>query len=294
MALCAVCAAAGAQSLPSLYVPSDPAAGAVAGVQQLAGSRSSLLERDAASMSLMDGNLDASVSYGMWQPAAMNDKIIGAGAAARLGKKFALGAAVRMFNQPSYDLVDDNGVTAQVNGTFAPKDLVMGLGASLLLSECLSVGVTAKFVSSKLGASAEASAVCADVSAAFVKGGLRSSLNVRNLGGKVSYGTETSSALPMMASASAAYAFNDALEAGAQIDYMLCGAFAAGLGAQYRIKDIVAFRTGYHFGAPDAGIPSYASVGLGAGFAGISLNAAYLLASGSLEGTMLFGLGYSF
>ena len=42
--------------------------------------------------------------------------------------------------------------------------------------------------------------------------------------------------------------------------------FNAAAGVEYCYAGIVATRAGYHFGSKDKGIPSYVSVGLGAGF----------------------------
>ena len=68
----------------------------------------------------------------------------------------------------------------------------------------------------------------------------------------------------------------------------------AGLGLEYGIADIAFVRAGYHYGDAAKALPSYASLGLGAQFAGVSLDLAFLTASESLGNTLLFGLGYSF
>lgn len=59
-------------------------------------------------------------------------------------------------------------------------------------------------------------------------------------------------------------------------------------------KETVFFRAGYHYGDGEKALPSFASVGAGLSFFGISMDFSYLLASRNLSGTMLFGLGYRF
>jgi hypothetical protein len=58
---------------------------------------------------------------------------------------------------------------------------------------------------------------------------------------------------------------------------------------------MVSVRAGYRYGGKSV-IPSYASVGAGFKLFGVSLDLAYLIASGDspLQNTLTFGLGYSF
>ena len=78
------------------------------------------------------------------------------------------------------------------------------------------------------------------------------------------------------------------------MDYLFSGALMAGLGLEYCIVDIVSVRAGYHYGDAAKALPSFASVGLGVKFAGVHLDAAFLLASKTLGNTLMIGLGYSF
>ncbi len=77
-------------------------------------------------------------------------------------------------------------------------------------------------------------------------------------------------------------------------DYYLSGDITAASGAEYSFKNFIFLRAGYHYGSKDKGLPSFASAGLGVKFAGVQLNAAYLLASETLGGSLMIGLGYSF
>ena len=86
----------------------------------------------------------------------------------------------------------------------------------------------------------------------------------------------------------------EGLKAAAEFAYLFEGAFGASLGAEYCYADIVSARAGYHLGSKDKGLPSYASIGLGAKYFGVGLNLAYLLASDTIGGSFLAGLSYSF
>ena len=84
------------------------------------------------------------------------------------------------------------------------------------------------------------------------------------------------------------------LTIGAEVDYLFQGGLMAGLGVEYTIVDIVSLRGGFHYGDAAKAVPMYASLGLGVKFAGVHLDAAFLLASKTLGNTLMFGLGYSF
>ena len=59
------------------------------------------------------------------------------------------------------------------------------------------------------------------------------------------------------------------------------------------IADIVSVRAGYNVGAKHV-MPSFASVGAGVHFAGIKIDAAYLIGASPIANTLAVSLGYSF
>ena len=126
----------------------------------------------------------------------------------------------------------------------------------------------------------------------YAKDAFSAALGVCNVGSALSYGGE-SYALPMFAKAGAAYSASG-FTASAEVDYLFSGALMAGVGAEYCIVDIVSLRAGFHYGDAAKAIPTYASVGLGVKFAGVHLDAAYLLASKALGNTLTVSLGYAF
>ena len=287
-----ISAAAAAQALPSLLVNSDPKAMGAAGMSLL-GSDAYALQGYAASAALMDATAAAGVSYGIWQPAAASDKVLGASAAVKLAGKFSIALDYKNFMQPEYELMSPNGSSNRVTPVFKPGESSYALGLGFAFVPGLSAAVTVRSTGSKLSPDAKASAFGVDVSAMFSKDKLKAALAVCNLGGQVKYG-EKSYAQPMLVKAGAAFNIVEGLKTGAEFSYLFEGVFNASAGVEYSYKGIVAARAGYHFGDKAKGVPSFISLGLGAGFKGVQLNAAYLLASETLAGSMLFGLSYAF
>ena len=172
---------ASAQTLPSLLVGSDASALGIAttSVGKVSGAYS--LENNVASMSLGEDKLAAGASFGLWQPDYAKDKVIGVGAAYRLGERFALGLQFKNFRQPSYDIVSESG---SVRDSFTSGETIIALGAAYSITDFLSVGVTGRMVKSTLGEGAAASVLGADAALFFKKDALSAGLSVNNLGGR--------------------------------------------------------------------------------------------------------------
>ena len=290
LALCAVCAGAQAQSMGFLNVNPDAAASGMAGASVATKADAYAFSNNTAAAAISENRMAVAGGYGLWQPNATKNGILSLEGFYRIGGKFALTAGFKSFGGQEYTITSAEG---RSNGTFTPKEMDFGLGVAYAVSENFSVGANFKMASSSLAEEAKASTFGADISAAYRSGALGAGIALCNLGGKVNYGGEDYS-LPTVVKAGAAYEAIAGLTASAEVDYMFSGAFMAALGAEYWIKDIVAVRAGYHYGPADKGIPSYASVGLGAKFSGVTLNASYLLASQTLGGSLAFGVGYCF
>ncbi len=283
-----------AQTLPSLLVGSDAAAAgtALSAVGRPAGAYS--LESNVASMALMDGKMAVGASFGLWQPSFASNKVLGLGAVYKASDRLALGLQAKSFGQQPYDIVTESG---SVKGSFTPGDLSVGIGVAYAFADFLSAGVTSRMVRSSLAEDASATVFGFDAALFFEKDALSAGLALCNLGSSISYGRD-SYAQPALLKAGAACRFGDpeghSVTASLEADYLFAGAFSAGLGAEYSLKELLFLRAGYHYGSKDKGLPSFASAGLGVKFAGVELNAAYLLASETLGGSLCLGLGYSF
>ena len=145
-----------AQTLPSLLVSADGAVAGTGGLAVAARPGAWSLENNAAMLPFQDGRLAAAVSYGMWQPAFANDKVLGAGVSFKASDRLSFGLTARNFAMPEYTVVNELGAESQVNGTFSPRESTLGLGGAFALSDHFSVGVSAKMTSSSLAKDAKA------------------------------------------------------------------------------------------------------------------------------------------
>ena len=124
-------------------------------------------------------------------------------------------------------------------------------------------------------------------------------LGVSSLGSRVESASGAMYSLPASLTFGAGYlaefAETHRVEVLLDADWYFAGALSAAVGAEYNWNRMVSVRAGYRYGGESV-IPSYASVGAGVEFIGISLDLAYLIATGDspMKNTLTFGLGYSF
>jgi len=105
----------------------------------------------------------------------------------------AISFGVRNFSQGEFNFTDDNGQDIK---SFRPNDLAVELGYSRKLSDKFGIGLTARYINSRLADNVGAnstykngSAIAADISAFYkLKSGWNFGLAVTNLGNKMDYG----------------------------------------------------------------------------------------------------------
>lgn len=251
-----------------------------------------------AAIPFSSDNLAAGVTYNSWQPTAAGINAGVAGAAYRLGRfgiSFGASAAI---NQ-SYEGVSETGVSL---GKFTPVDWQVGAGVSYLITDSFSAGVGLNYASSVTSAYyKDLNTFYADIQLMYVIRQFRISLSGNNLGLPVSSASGTKFNLPMNAALAVSYGNvwgRHGLEAGVEGKAYFGGPSAMGctVGAEYEYDSLIAVRAGYHYGSEKNGLPSFASVGLGAHVFGVNLDVAYLIAAGNspLRNTFSVGVGYSF
>ena len=102
----------------------------------------------------------------------------------------------------------------------------------------------------------------------------------------------------MLARVGAAYRIGNpkasAVTPSVEADVLFKGGFMAGVGVEYSYRSMLFARGGFHYGDKEKAVPTYASLGLGVRFLGVSLDVAYLTASDILGNSISFGLGYRF
>lgn len=262
-----------AQSMPALLIPTDARSLAMGGAVVA-------LESEA--------DLDADALFGMWAPATADNIIAGLDARYKVSDKFALEIQGSMFKDKPYEVSNSEG---KITGTFAPSDMLFGLGGCLGVSDAISVELKAKMFMSTLGADLKGNAFGADLIVRYHADGLNVAAGAANLGTPIKFGNK-SYPMPMMAKAGASYSVSG-ITASAEVDYLFSGALMAGLGAEYCYDDMVFLRAGFHYGDAAKALPTFASVGAGFKFSGIRLNVAYITANPNIGNSVMLSLGYT-
>ena len=239
--------------------------------------------------------LAAGASYQVYAPAAQKSTAIGAAALYRINDRLTVSAAFVSQKGEPYDVFTITGVKA---GTFTPGETLISAGGAYLVTESISVGTAVHYTSQSLAEKNNLSAITFDAHAAYKSGALAVSAGVNTIGGSVESQSHQKYQLPASAGISACYTIlvGEKIDVSPSVqgDYFLSGGLGLSGGVQASYGQLVCLRAGYHLGTEGSPIPSFASVGIGAKFAGVSLDAAYLLASETLAGSLIFGLGYAF
>ncbi len=251
--------------------------------------------RNASVIPLSEARTDIGLGWQSWAPRAASGNNFNFGSAFRLGSRCGLAIGAAYQSGEAYTRMDASGKSG---GTFTPNDLLVGGGFGVKITDGLALGVNVRYASQKLDKDASYSAISGDAFISYRFKSLNISAGVSSLGTSVkgadgnSYSLPSSAALGLDWSVDFADAHGVKLDADA--DYYFGGGVGAALGAQYSFRNMLFIRAGYHYGSDKSPLPSFASTGLGVKFFGVELNAAYLLASDTLGGSLCLGLGYSF
>ena len=243
---------------------------------------------------LGQNNLEASASWYSWAPKGVSSNDINVDFFSRFGRRLGITAQFALDAGKRYDIYNDQGVKG---GFFSPKDMMIKAGAAYRIIPMLSVGISARYLNSSLSSAASYSAFSADVMASAELGGAKASAGVTNLGSSVKSSDGSFFSLPSAATVAGSYSLTFAekhsVDARAQVDFFFKGGLRAGVGVEYGFGDLAFARVGYSYGGKSP-FPSYLSLGVGAKFSGVGINAAYLVGSGPVGGTLAIGAGYSF
>lgn len=277
-----------AQSLPLLFNPGDPHAAALGGASVALEADAWALEHNFAAAAINADQFAIGAAYGRWAPKPSADNRFSAGGWYRTGT-LAFGLSAKGSFSPAYQATTADG---EPKGKFSPSDYALAFGAAWSPAPGFALSATARMISSALSEEIAAAGFCADVSAMYSAGGFTLGLSAFNLGGKVQYG-DNAYALPTLVKGGLRYALTT-FEATAEVDYLAGAGVMGGLGVEYWPFSILALRGGYHFGAADKGLPSFASLGAGLFLEGFGLDFSVLLASPTLSGSAHLGISYRF
>lgn len=270
-------------------VPRDPAAIGMGGATAFGGSTAWSALTNVASVPFSGKTFAVAGGYQMWQPSSsLATDNIGLGLAYNLDDKLGIAAAFGYGMGPEYEIFNAMGLS---NGKAQTSEMMASLGVSYRFLDILSFGVSAKYLSQDLGGDA-ITGISADAMFTGVFNSIKVAAGVASLGSKVdSYSLPTS--VVLAGAYDAVLAEKHGVKATAQMNYYLVGGLNLALGAGYTFNDLVSLRAGYNLSSEGL-FPSFASLGLGLHFSGVTLDAAYLLGSEPMGGTMTFGLGYQF
>lgn len=290
---------AAAQSLPFLQLSPDARSVGLAGSDLAGPANAYALCNNPAAMSLSQNTVAVGVSYGVWQPQVSDNTLIGFSGFGKITGNLSVGFAGRYFMYQPYARTSSTGVFID---NFTPEEYAIELGLAYRIIKGLSAGVNLRYANSHLEGDARGNAVAADVAVMYSFSDLSFTAALTNLGTKINYGHSDYS-LPTLAKLGVGYNLHfsrgHAIALSVEGDYRMGpdSGVMAGAGVEYGFRNRAFLRAGYHFGDDSrAVIPSYASLGLGFEFAGIALNAAYVLTDSDspLKNSFSLSLGYHF
>ena len=250
--------------------------------------------RNSSVIPLSGDRFSTGFSYQNWAPDGVKTSNMNFGAAFKAGRfGFAVGGAYQMGEE--YTTADASG---NPKGTFSPNDMIVNGGVGLRILDNLSAGANVRYASQKLSDDNSYSAIAADFFLTYRLSDLNITAGVSSIGSSVKSDSGDSFSLPASATIGADWArqFSDShgLRLAVDVDCLFSGNVTAAAGAQYSFKNMLFARAGYHFGTKEAVLPSFATVGLGVRFFGVSLDFAYLTGNDVIGNSMTFGLGYRF
>ncbi|MBQ6199728.1 MAG: hypothetical protein IJK44_10920 [Bacteroidales bacterium] len=295
----AIVASAQGTAFEWLRISRNPAAAGMAGAgyASLVHGSAYSVNGNPAVAPLVDSKLSAGASFSLVPSGENTRGVTSAGASWRSGS-FSVSAAYIGGKYPEVAFASDGGGEA---GSFAPSDLMAGLGLGFAVGENLSFGANVRYALSLLTAKKSINTVNGDIAAMWKSGSLGVSAGVYCLGPKVKSGN-TKYPAPASAKLSGNYAltFGDfALDLSADADYFFNGTIGFALGGNFEWNSIAYLRAGYCYGTPAgpdfkaAPVPSHFALGAGAKYFGVGLDLAVMIvpAAGT---TICAGLSYGF
>ncbi len=243
--------------------------------------------------------LDVSAGYMSYSPSYNPSTFMNIDAEYCINEKIAISLDGVYGMGKSYDLYNPSGLKS---GTHKPSQMLISVGAGYRILDFLSARVNLKYVTDKPAPEASYGAFGADIAVDGMfqvseNGKAVAEFGVFSIGSKVTSASGVKFGLPSSVRIAGGYLhdFNEknSISVLAQADYYLHKAFGAAVAAEAMLADIVSVRVGYKLGAKYV-MPSFASVGAGVRFAGVRIDAAYLIGTAPIANTLAISFGYSF
>ena len=283
-------------AFPFVRIARDPGASAMAGAGMASLEAPAWAAfRNPAAVPLSNMRLlEAAVSFQSWMPGIDPARNIQGGVSIKAGSRAGLSLGFARQGYGSYTVYNDSGYAS---GTFAPSDMQLALGAGVLLSEQLSIGVQGNWLSSQLDSDTAFRQLSLSLGGCFRSG----PLTLAGAFSQIAFGAEDKRGNVFRPAFSldlgASYLFDferSRLELNADASVYETGGVSFAAGAHYCLLDRVHARAGYRYSDPLAVLPSHAAVGLGVSLFGARLEGSYLFGSETLGGSWMIGLAYRF
>jgi len=241
------------------------------------------------------GKGDIGASYQAWAPKTSKTSNINIGGAYKISEKFGLSVGGAFQSGQSYDVFDSSG---SPSGTFTPSEMMFNIGAGFKFSDNLSAGLNARYASQKIASSTTLSGFGVDAHLLYHAGNANISAGLNNVGPKVSSSKGDSYSPATSANLAGTYNFainpKNAVMGALDLDYFFSGCLTAALGAEYAYDNMVFVRAGFHYGAEEAIIPTFVSLGAGFKYEGFKIDLSFLTANENIGSTIAIGVGYCF
>lgn len=286
----------GEDALPFLRIDRNPVSSAMAGAGSASTSGIAYSAfRNASVIPFFEKNVDLGLSVQGWAPKGTKSTNLNFGAGWKITP--SVGVALSFANQwgQKYDVYNYRGVKT---GTFTPKDMIIGAGAGVKLAENIGLGANIRYARQTLAQGISYSSVGGDVLLYYrPMDCLGLTAGARSFGSGVEDSAGNKFDIPASAHAAGEYSVkfgNSAVRTDLDLDYYFSGNFCGALGVEYGINDTFFARAGYHLGADEAVLPSYASVGAGVKIPGVRFDFAYLTANDFIGNSFTIGFSVSF
>lgn len=279
-----------AQSMPAEALPSGTDALVLGGLE--AGRRGFGVWENMSASAFNDKDIVVGASFMSWAPASSSVSSSNLGVDFKLGK-LSLAVQGRYNAGKSYPLYNSDW---QQEGVFSPYDAHAGFGAAYPVLKNLAAGIAVKYSNSSIAEGFSASCVSTDLSVCWNPGRVSVSAAACNFGTKVRYSAEgAESDLPRLLKAGASYRPLEQLTLSVEADWMLNNSsLMLTMGGKLRLFDFFILKTGFHYGAKGALIPSYFSAGCGFELGPFVLDALFVGGSETLGNSVCAGLSLGF
>lgn len=281
----------GGEVLPFLRLSSSPVTSGMAGANLSSTTGvdySYAALENFVSVPFMEKRFSAGASFGLWMPSVSKDLRVRGGFSVRAGKIVGISGGVSWGGQQPYEL---DGKTVK------PFDLVAGAGISVAVAPRFSLGAGVKYARQQFMPNAQLSSFSVSLLAQYHGKRFNVMGGVIGLGPKVMGDDEKKYSQPSSVKLAGDYVFQFGLvnlQLAADADYYFSKNFSVAGGLQLGVKDWVFVRGGYRYASAGCAVPSHLAIGIGGGYAGVTLNASLLTLNKELGNSFLIGLGYSF